>query len=87
MTGVTYDYAQCVSPNTVKPAATTKGYPGVGLGFGQKYFLSEDTAIRWDVRDYIFVYQVADGSCTPETPAGTNSQQNVTLQFGMSTFF
>jgi len=87
MTGISYDYAQCVSPNTTKPAPTTTGYPGVGLGFGQKFFLSEDTAIRWVVRDYLFIYNLADGSCDPTVPKGTNSQQNVTLQFGMSTFF
>jgi outer membrane beta-barrel protein len=87
MTGIAYDYAQCVAPDVEKPAPTTKSYPGAIVGFGQKYFLSEDTAIRWDVRDNFFVYQVADGSCNPGVSTGTDFQQNVTLQFGMSTFF
>ena len=92
LTGIAYDYAQCVSPNAPRPAPVTKSYPGVSLGFGQKYFLSEDVSVRWDVRDHFFMYQLADGSCSQGSDQGSGSQgsdthQNVTLQFGMSYFF
>ncbi len=87
MTGIAYDYAQCVAPNVDKPAAVTKSYPSAILGFGQKYYVTEDMAVRWDVRDNFFVYQIADGSCNPSVPTGTDLHQNVTLQFGLSTFF
>jgi outer membrane beta-barrel protein len=95
MTGVYYDYKNCVvsqnasssTATTVAPAPATKTYPSVGLGFGQKYFVSEDMAVRWDVRDYFFIYPLADGSCTPGSgDGGSQLHQNVTIQLGMSLF-
>ena len=87
LTGIEYLYEQCTAKDTVKPPAAVKGYPGMIIGFGQKYFVNEDTAVRWDVRDNLFLAQVGDGSCNPGVSAGTDMKQNATLQIGMSTFF
>lgn len=99
MTGVEYTYEQCIIPPsdsiggqgedpTAKPAARTVGYPTALIGFGQKYFLSQTFGLRWDVRDYIFSYPKADGSCNPEgAEPGSGTHMNVTVQFGASTFF
>jgi len=93
MTGIEYTYDNCEPPRTGHPddqpvpPTTTKAYPTGTLGFGQKYFLSQDTGLRWDVRDYIFPYSKADGECTTGSASGNGLQQNVTLQFGASTFF
>lgn len=98
MTGIEYTYDQCITPPadstaakdpnaTVKPPPATKGYPTGILGFGQKYFVSQNTGIRWDVRDYLFQYERGDGTCTPEVPVGTEIHNNITVQFGASTFF
>jgi outer membrane beta-barrel protein len=99
MTGIEYTYEQCVVPpsdsagaaagdTTEKPPAKTVGYPTFLVGFGQKYFISQNTGLRWDVRDYFFQYQKADGSCDPAGgEAGSGLHQNVTLQLGASTFF
>lgn len=99
MTGIEYTYEQCVVPpddsvgasngdTTEKPPPKTAGYPTFILGFGQKYFISQNTGLRWDVRDYFFQYNKADGSCDPEAgEAGSGVHQNVTLQLGASTFF
>src|SRR5690606_2750639 len=93
MTGLEYTYVQCLDPADdpenadlipPKPAAATKGYPTVVLGLGQKFFLTQDFGLRWDVRDHIFMYNTADGSCTPkDTSVGeSKAHQNVTLQLG-----
>ncbi len=94
MTGIEYTYEQCIEPPAdkvdelpPKPAAQTKSYPTGIIGFGQKYFISTTSGLRWDVRDYIFSYEKGDGTCTPETPIGTELHHNVTLQLGASTFF
>lgn len=96
VTGIEYEYEQCIVPPKDKqdpdnpitrPAPQTKSYPTGIIGIGQKFFLSRDVSLRWDVRDHIFFYEQADGSCTPDVPIGTKSHQNVTLQLGASTFF
>lgn len=99
MTGIYYNYEQCVTPSsptgapldpnvtTDKPAPNTKAYPTLNVGFGQKYFVTQDWGFRWDVRDYVFQYQKADGSCTPDVSQGSDIHNNITLQLGASTFF
>lgn len=94
MTGIEYTYEQCVDPPEdkkdelpAKPAAQTKSYPTLSIGVGQKYFLSQDFGLRWEVRDYIFSYEKGDGSCTPEISQGSDVHNNITLQMGASTFF
>lgn len=95
MTGIRYTYEQCITPPAgvdaaasapPKPSPKTYSYPTFSLGFGQKYFLDESTALRWDVRDYFLSYQQAHGNCDPTVPAPSGIHQNVTIQFGMSTF-
>jgi outer membrane beta-barrel protein len=93
LTGVDYDYEQCEVPPgkedvlPPKPAATSKSYPTLTLGAGQKYFISKDFGLRWDVRDYfIFSYPKADGSCQPEVDQGSGTHHNITLQMGASFF-
>jgi len=94
MTGIQYDYKQCEknkNSSTQKkvevPAPKVVSYPTVNVGFGQKYFLSEDFSLRWDARLYMFGYNTADGSCNPDGEGDPSSQTNVTLSFGASTFF
>jgi outer membrane beta-barrel protein len=95
MTGIDYNYEQCIPADagnasgapTDKPAQQTKGYPTFIMGIGQKFFLSRDFGLRWDLRDHFFQYEKGDGTCTPDTPQGKAVQQNVTLQLGASTFF
>jgi outer membrane beta-barrel protein len=95
MTGVDYTYEQCVVPqdpklaadSPPKPAEQVKSYPTGVIGFGQKYFLSQNSGLRWDLRDYIFQYEKGDGTCTPAVAIGPDIHQNITLQLGASTFF
>ncbi len=95
-TGIEYLYDHCtpleelpVSQQTdenAPPNPITKSYPSFGMGIGQKFYLSQKNAIRWDVRNHMFAYDVADSACGPVASA-TNTHNNVTMQFGFSHFF
>jgi len=93
LTGIKYTYEQCLAPPPDhpelpdKPPPSTKAYPTFNVGFGQKYFVSQDFGFRWDVRDYLFQYEKGDGSCTPDVKVGSDVHNNITLQLGASTFF
>ena len=97
LTGIDYTYDQCIQPEgevesevAPKPAPRTVSYPGAYIGLGQKFFVSKDLSLRWDIRDSIFAYDTNDGSCTPDEPPEvqrTSSHQNVTLSIGATTFF
>ncbi len=98
MTGVEYDYEQCIEPPsdttgaveedaTVQPAPATFSYMTFLIGIGQKFFTDKNTSFRWDVREHAFNYNVGDGSCTPDFPGASKLHHNITLQLGASTFF
>lgn len=93
MTGIAYTFEHCNEPrpnhpeDPEKPAPRTKGYPTGLLGFGQKYFVTQDFGLRWDVRDYFFPVNSADSACDPGTSGKNEFHQNIILQFGASTFF
>lgn len=95
LTGINYKFEQCTGgpslngqPDTTpQPAPVTKGYPSVSIGAGQKYFVSQDYAIRWEVRDNIFAFPALDGACPGSTASGSELKNNITLQIGASTFF
>ncbi len=88
MTGIDYTYEHCVAGDVEKPARRTVPYPTGIIGAGQKFFLNHEMAIRWDVRDSIFMYNDVDGSCDPDAGGGGSAMhQNLTLQFGASRFF
>jgi outer membrane beta-barrel protein len=97
LTGVYWDYKDfCVrvskdgsSQNlTEVPASKTATYPDVLVGLGQRYFVSKDVSVKWDIRHHTVFYDVADASCDPAGGvSGGESHYNVTLQVGASKFF
>lgn len=93
MTGIYYDYKQCEkSKNSSNqnqdssPTPKVVSYPSLNIGLGQKYFLTQDFSLRWDVKDNIFSYNTSDGACAPDDGV-SDIQNNITLSFGASTFF
>ena len=87
MTGIEYKYERCdktlEQTNIAPPSPTTKSYPTLNIGFGQKFFVSQNVSIRWDVRDNLFLYNPDDGECAPPAEASPSAMQNnITLQFG-----
>ena len=95
MTGVEYTYKHCQQPDTknpniaVPPTDQTKSYCSGIIGIGQRFFISKQTALRWDVRDSLFSYSTLDQSCDPENESGNAASklhQNVSMQLGASYF-
>lgn len=97
MTGVYYQYDWCPGRDELPiaqqatavdpPAATTKSYPGVSFGVGQRFFTDKRTSIKWDLRDHVFMRNSADAACDPTTAvSASKTHNNVMLQFGASRF-
>ena len=95
MTGVNYLYDHCPksadAPTgtniTDPPPPSTKSYPTVFMGGGQRIFLDKKTSLRWDVRAHFFSYNSADGACAPATaPKEAKTQTNITMQLGAGYF-
>lgn len=95
MTGVEYTYKHCQQPDAthteipVPPADQSKSYFSGIIGIGQRFFISKQTALRWDVRDSLFSYSTLDQSCDPEGEADSATSklhQNVSMQLGASYF-
>lgn len=103
LTGVEYLFDHCIDPNEdiaseqkraeyirangQKPAPSTSSYPTGSIGIGQRLFINRSVGMRWDVRDYFFPYDLADGSCSKTSKGGSQLHNNVTLQLGASKFF
>ena len=102
MTGVRYLYDQCdtfdsltseaknANPDWVDPPPpTTKSYPTIMLGLGQRYFVDKNLNFKWDIRYRGFNHDRAMQSCFPDTTSaseGTELQHNVYVQLGASRF-
>jgi outer membrane beta-barrel protein len=97
MTGVEYLYDHCTPLDQIPadrretakapPAERTVGYPTLGVGIGQKFYVNKRDSIRWDVRNTMFNYAQVDGACDPDGVTGSSLHQNVTMQLGVSRFF
>jgi len=88
MEGIYYKYDWCYENAIVKskPTARTVSYPSFQAGIGQRIFLDKKKAIKWDLRDRIISYNLADSSCTADT-VGSQLFHNVTMQIGMGYYF
>jgi len=92
--GVDYQYDHCLTQAEAPPGvtvedppqATVVSYPTFTVGLGQRFFLNKTDGIKWDVRDHIFSYDRADGSCPGEEGLDV-TQHSVTMQMGLSRFF
>lgn len=98
MTGINWAYKKfCTEPDLAKNANAAplksdqvKSYPTIVAGVGQRYFVSKDTAFRWDIRNHALMYEKADAECSSDPTVGESGggvHNNITLQLGASKFF
>jgi outer membrane beta-barrel protein len=97
-TGVEWRYNDFCEPPDKKldptaediPTNTTKSYPTLMAGVGQRYFVSRKMAYKWDLRANRFQYEILDGECSPlkaktqQGLAGTAPHDTITLLIGVS---
>lgn len=86
---VEYSFGFCDPPGDDQElrADYVQAYTGYTYGIGQRYFLSKNSSVRWDVRNRVFEHSNLDGECYPEgLEEVLETQQNVTFQLGMSYF-
>ena len=96
ITGIDWKYNDiCTEPeegDPPLPADKVAQYPTFVFGVGQRYFLSKNTAIHWDLRGHSLQYKSLDAVCNPEAAeaagiGGTDIHNNITVHFGASKFF
>ena len=70
------------------PADRTASYPTIAFGIGQRYFVEQDFAVKWDLRNHSMFYNTVDTACSANATEGDSAtHHNITLQFGASKFF
>ncbi|MDD9951125.1 MAG: outer membrane beta-barrel domain-containing protein, partial [Zetaproteobacteria bacterium] len=87
VTGIGYVFDHCsVARDEQRRAAHTSQYATFSIGLGQRYYMNEFSALRWDLRSYIFNSDVRDGSCVedPTASAEYSQQNNLTIELGYS---
>ena len=90
--GIDYRFDHCRSSDTdatdAIPANKLVQYPTASVGIGQRFFLSTDSSLKWDLRNHLLFIKAQDGACTPQgTAAATSLHQNISMQFGYTLFF
>lgn len=93
MTGIDYQFDHCEedpgdenNAPRLKPNPVLKNYPTIGVGIGQRFFLSKSSSIRWDIREQMLSYDEKDGACDTGVASKINTHHNVTIQFGYTYF-
>lgn len=94
LTNIDWQYSDfCPPPNPENPNAKPLpedqqvSYQTLIFGLGQRYFISKDSSIRWDIRGHAIFYSKEDAECDPEgAETGTGLHNNITLSLGMSRF-
>lgn len=90
ITGIEWKRTDYCNPDQVSGTISddTIGYPTVNVGLGQRYFVSKNTAIRWDFKASRLFYSVSDSECDPSAIAedATSSHDSILVQIGLSRF-
>lgn len=94
MTGVNWQYSDfCFDKSEQNAALAIKTnkigmYPTFSGGLGQRIFYTKSDAIKWDIKLNRIIYPNIDKECYVGADAsGSNSFDNVMLNFGISRFF
>ena len=85
MVGVREKYEHCNESS--RPESTVFEYSYFEVGFGQRFFLSKDDSLRWDIKSPMFFSNTADSSCGGDANGSRIFNQNIHLQMGYSRFF
>ena len=99
LSGLEYLFDHC-SEDIPVPADRVESYLGFQGGIGQRFFLSKNTSIRWDVRGRYVVFDERDGNCLNNSTNTADSEPyqlanpdiierqrtSIFMQLGMSYF-
>jgi len=69
------------------PADQVVPYPTFIVGLGQRYFMRQDLAVKWDLRNNSIFYNSADAVCSVGAAGEGKLHHNITMQIGASKFF
>ncbi len=77
-----YDYCQA----NQERSSQVVSYPYFEFGIGQRFFISRDDSIRWDIKSPMYFSNTADSSCVAGSAGQSFFNQNINLQLGYSRF-
>lgn len=88
LTGVAYQFSHCYPGSGVR-SDYIKQYPTISGGIGQRFFMSRQSSINWDLRIHEMKTDLNDGNCV-ESDKIEDSEifySNLTVHLGYSRFF
>lgn len=65
--GLNWDYADYCTGEGASKSALQKHYLGYGAGMGQRYFMSENSSVKWQIDINRIAYNENDSSCSIKT--------------------
>ena len=89
LTEAEHRFIQCSrDASQAPPPPKTVGYTTYAFGLGQRFFLSKEDSIKWDVKDHLFFVSNQDSKC-PDTEVAEveSTTNNITISIGYSRFF
>lgn len=90
-TGIDWQYSDFCEKATASdpplPPDTTIAYQTILLGVGQRYYISKDSAVRWDIKGHFITYNGRDELCNPTAAEDSSARhESITFAIGMSRF-
>ncbi len=91
-TELLYKYDHCEATANSSPTARSPdtpamySYPSVYLGAGQRFFVSKNSSLKWDLRVNNIIRNASDGSCSTDAAPSTENVTNVVVKMGYSYF-
>ena len=91
-TGVAYKFDHCIANPEDSASLRTdyvKQYPTINGGMGQRFFVSRQSSINWDLKVHALQVDARDGACVddPDVAESKSLFNNLTMQLGYSQFF
>jgi outer membrane beta-barrel protein len=82
--GVLEKYQHCPTSNAKDN--TVYDYPYFAFGVGQRFFLSKNDSVRWDIKAPMFYSDTANESCFEDAEGERRFNNNINFQLGYSRF-
>ncbi len=84
MIGVRENYDHCLGDTDF--SSRIFQYPYWQVGLGQRFFVSKNDSVRWDIQSSVYTSDTADTACHENATGESSFNQNITFQLGYSRF-
>lgn len=81
--GIEHNFLHC---KTVEKESEIFTYPFFSVGIGQRYFLSQNSSLRWDIKSFQPLVNSSDTECSENSETNYQIIQNITVNLGYAYF-